>query len=209
MPTHTPPPSDPLVTEPTVIAQPAARGALGHIRTPVDAIVDRGSRVVAWLVLIAMVISVIEVISRYVFDSPTSWVHEMVIFMIAVLFALGGAGAMARDRHIRVRIIYDAVSPKWRRWLDVLNGILTVGFTLGMSYAAYTMFYRSVADPLGGWTLERSGTSWNPPFPSMTKGIILIALAIMALQSVLHLVQALRGGPQAGKGKPENARGGN
>jgi TRAP-type C4-dicarboxylate transport system permease small subunit len=207
MPTDTPPPSAPPPIEPSVIAQPVARGEPGHVRTRLDAVVDRYSRAVAWLVLIAMVISVLEVISRYVFDSPTSWVHEMVIFLIAVLFALGGAGAMARDRHIRVRIIYDAVSPKWRRWLDVLNGVLTVGFTLGMSYAAYTMFYRSVADPLGGWTLERSGTSWNPPFPSMTKGIILVALAIMAMQSVLHLVQALRGRQQAGK--PETARGSN
>lgn len=207
MPTDTLPPFAPPPTEPSAIAQPVARGEPGHIRTRLDAVVDRYSRVVAWLVLIAMVISVLEVISRYVFDSPTSWVHEMVIFLIAVLFALGGAGAMARDRHIRVRIIYDAASPKWRRWLDVLNGFLTVGFTLGMSYAAYTMFYRSVADPLGGWTLERSGTSWNPPFPSMTKGIILVALAIMAMQSVLHLVQALRGRPQVGK--PETARGGN
>jgi hypothetical protein len=61
-----------------------------------------------------------------------------------------------------------------------------------MSYSSYTMFYRSVALP-GGWTLERSGTSWNPPFPSMSKGIILFALAVMTLQSVSHLVQAVRG----------------
>ncbi|MDX9862103.1 MAG: TRAP transporter small permease [Rhodospirillales bacterium] len=208
MPTDTSPTSAPLgPIEPSGVPQPGTRDTQGQLRTRFDAIVDYCAKIVAWLVLIAMAISVVEVISRYVFDSPTSWVHEMVIFMIAVLFALGGAAAMARDRHIRVRLIYGMVSPKWRRRLDVLNGILTLGFTLGMSYAAYTMFYRSVADPLGGWTLERSGTSWNPPFPSLTKGIILFALAVMAVQSVLHLVHAVRSRPD--EGKPEAARGSN
>jgi hypothetical protein len=40
--------------------------------------------------------------------------------------------------------------------------------------------------------LERSGTSWNPPFPAWTKGIILIALAVMAVQSLLHLIESIR-----------------
>lgn len=168
----------------------------GLLRSRLDAAIDACAKVIAWLVFFAMAISVVEVVSRYAFDSPTSWVHEMVVFLISILFALGGSTALARDRHIRVRILYDAVTPRWRRWLDVLNGFLTIAFTFGMTYAAYTMFYRSVADPLGGWTLERSGTSWNPPFPSLTKAVILFALALMAVQSVLHLARALRG-PQA------------
>lgn len=195
MPTDTPQSSaSPTSVEPVEAPRPSR----GELRSRLDAIIDHSAKVVAWLVFISMAISVYEVVCRYGFDSPTSWVHEMVIFLISVLFALGGATALARDRHIRVRIIYDAVSPKWRRRLDVLNGFLTIAFTFGMTYAAYTMFYRSVADPLGGWTLERSGTSWDPPFPSFTKGIILFALALMAAQSVLHLIRALRGGPSGG-----------
>ncbi len=189
-------PSD---SSPVADTATAPRREEGHIRTGFDRIIDKSANVVSWLVFIAMVISVIEVVSRYVFDSPTSWVHEMVIFMIAILFALGGSVALARDRHIRVRIIYGAVSPKWRRRLDIFNGVLTICFTFGMSYAAYVMFYRSVADPLGGWTLERSGTSWNPPFPSFTKAVILFALLLMAVQSILHLVHAIRTRPEDGQ----------
>lgn len=180
---------------PTAPEPAPQREAPGQLRSRLDKVIDSAAKIIAWLVFIAMAISVVEVVSRYGFNSPTSWVHEMVIFLISILFALGGATALARDRHIRVRIIYDAVSPEWRRWLDVLNGFLTVVFTFGMTYAAYTMFYRSIDDPLGGWTLERSGTSWDPPFPSFTKGIILFALALMAVQSILHLIRALRGNP--------------
>lgn len=176
--------------------QPLAhRGTEGHIRTRLDAAIEWCGRGLAWLVFIAMAISVLEVISRYVFDSPTSWVHETTVFMIAIIFALGGPAAMARDKHIRVRLIYDAVSPKTRRWLDVFNGIITLGFAGGMSYAAYVLFWRASHNPLGEWSLERSGTSWNPPFPALTKGIILIALIIMTVQTVLHIIHALRNSP--------------
>lgn len=169
------------------------RGTEGEIHSRLDAGVDWCGRAIAWLVVIAMAISVLEVISRYAFNSPTSWVHETTIFMIAILFAFGGPVALARDKHIRVRLIYDAVTPRVRRWLDVLNGVLTLGFAGGLSYAAYVLFWRASHSPLGAWQLERSGTSWNPPFPALTKGIILVALTIMTVQSILHLVQALRG----------------
>lgn len=173
----------------------ARRGTDGHIRTFLDAGIEWCSRGLAWLVFLAMAISVLEVISRYVFDSPTSWVHETTVFLIAIIFALGGPAALARDKHIRVRLIYDAVSPRVRRWLDVFNGIITLGFAGGMSYAAYILFWRASHNPLGEWSLERSGTSWNPPFPALTKGIILVALVIMTVQTVLHIIHALRNAP--------------
>ncbi|MBB3143594.1 TRAP transporter small permease subunit [Halomonas organivorans] len=160
---------------------------------------DRGvvlaARGAAWLVFIAMAISVYEVIMRYGFDSPTSWVHESVVMLVAVGFALGGPAALASDRHIRVKVLYDAVGPRFRLWLDRFNDLVTFGFCLGMTYAAYTMFWAASHNPLGEWQLERSGTSWNPPFPALVKGVILLALAIMCIQALLHLSRSLRRRP--------------
>lgn len=175
--------------------QPARRGTDGHIRTRLDAAIEWCGRGLAWLVFVAMAISVLEVISRYAFNSPTSWVHETTVFMIAIIFALGGPAALARDKHIRVRLIYDAVSPRARRWLDLFNGIITLGFTAGMAYAAYMLFWRASHNPFGEWQLERSGTSWNPPFPALTKGVILLALLIMTAQTVLHIIHSLTNEP--------------
>lgn len=174
--------------------QPVDRsGQEGHIRTILDFAVAESAKVFAWLVFVGAVISVYEVVMRYAFNSPTSWVHETTVFLISVIFALGGPIALARDKHIRVRLIYDWVGPKAKRWLDVVNSIITFVFLGGMTYAAYVMFYKSTHSPLGFIQLERSGTSWNPPFPAFTKTIILISVAVMLLQTILHLVKALRG----------------
>lgn len=174
--------------------QPIDRsGQEGHMRSVLDALVAEAGKVAAWLVLVAAMISVYEVIARYLFHSPTSWVHETTVFLIAVIFALGGPIAMARDKHIRVRLLYDAASPRARRWLDVLNGVLTFIFLAGMTYAAWVMFYKATHAPTGVIQLERSGTSWNPPFPAWIKTVILISVGVMLVQTIVHLWQALRG----------------
>lgn len=162
------------------------------LRTPLDRLINSVGSAIAWLALIAMAISVWEVVMRYAFDSPTSWVHETVIFLIACIFALGGPFALARDKHIRIRIVYDMASPRLRRIFDIFNSVVTLLFTAGMSYAAYVMFWRASHNPTGDWQLERSGTSWNPPFPALTKGVILLAVAIMMVQAVFHIVHTLR-----------------
>lgn len=173
------------------------------LRTPLDRIINRAGSVIAWLALISMAISVWEVVMRYAFDSPTSWVHETVIFLIACIFALGGPFALARDKHIRIRIVYDMASPRLRRIFDIFNSFVTLLFTVGMSYAAYVMFWRTSHNPGGDWQLERSGTSWNPPFPALTKGVILLAVAIMMVQAVFHIVHAFRASAAHGEKKGE------
>ncbi|WP_168013840.1 TRAP transporter small permease subunit [Halomonas salinarum] len=166
---------------------------------PARSVFDRGviwcARGAAWLVFIAMGISVFEVIMRYGFGSPTSWVHESVVMLVAVSFALGGPAALAGNQHIRVRVLYDAAGPRLKLWLDRFNDLVTLGFCVAMSYAAFVMFWDASHNPFGEWSLERSGTSWNPPFPALIKGIIMVSLIVMSVQALIHSVQSLRAKP--------------
>lgn len=173
----------------------AATHADGSPQTGLDRAIAAAANAIGWLAFFAMAISVYEVFMRYALNSPTSWVHETTVFLIAVIFALGGPIALARNKHIRVRILYERAGPRGRHALDVLNGVLTLAFTAGMTYAAWMMFYTASHNPFGELQLERSGTSWNPPFPALTKGVILFALALMLVQTVLHLVHTLRHPP--------------
>ncbi|NVK44272.1 MAG: TRAP transporter small permease [Oceanospirillaceae bacterium] len=161
-------------------------------RNGLDRLISRGGAIAAWLVFLAMAISVFEVVMRYVFDSPTSWVHETVVFLVAASFSLGGPATLAQNRHIRVRVLYDAVGPRWRVWFDRFNDLVTLCFCIAMSYAAFNMFWRASHNPMGDWQLERSGTAWNPPIPALAKGLIMFALALMTLQALLHLIQSCR-----------------
>ncbi len=146
-----------------------------------------------------VVVSFYEIVRRYVFDSPTLWVHETVTFAGATLFVLGGLYALATDRHVRIVLVYDAVSPKTQRWLRVVHHLCGLAFCAMMLYASWFMAKGAVRAPWGGWRLETSGSAWNPPFPAFLKVIILLAIIIMTVQFVLHLIRDLRRPVQGGE----------
>jgi hypothetical protein len=77
---------------------------VGGERNALDRVISRGGALAAWLVFLAMAISVFEVIMRYAFDSPTSWVHESVVFLVAVSFALGGPATLAANRTLDAQL---------------------------------------------------------------------------------------------------------
>ena len=142
---------------------------------------------------VIVLVSFYEIVQRYVFNSPTLWVHETVTFAGATLFVLGGLYALATDRHVRIVLIYDAVSPRVQRWLRVVHHLFGLAFCTMMLYASWFMAKGGVRAPWGAWRLETSGSAWNPPFPAFLKVIILVAIVIMTIQFVLHLVRDLRG----------------
>lgn len=168
-----------------------------EIRSGLDRVVAGSTKVLAWAIFLAFAITVFEVISRYVFNSPTFWAHETTTVLIAAIFLVGGPIALARDKHIRVRMFYDSVSPKGRRLFDIVNSILALIFFAGLSYAAWIMSSKATFTPTGEFRLEGTGTAWNPPTPAMLKVLVLICVGLMFVQTLLHLIGALRRKPAA------------
>ncbi|WP_417702074.1 TRAP transporter small permease subunit [Pseudomonas sp.] len=160
-----------------------------------DQVIQRIGQAVAWLVFVAMLVSVYEVIMRYGFNAPTDWAHETTTFLVATIFALGGPYALATNRHIQIRILLDRLSPQKRSWLDLLNLLLGILFCLAIGYAAWILAFNATHAPDGSWRLETSGSSWNPPLPAFIKIIILISIALMALQQVVRISQHWRKNP--------------
>jgi TRAP-type mannitol/chloroaromatic compound transport system permease small subunit len=158
---------------------------------PGRGLLDRGVRragqAIAWLVFIAMLVSVFEVIMRYGFNSPTEWAHETTTFLVAAIFALGGPYALATNRHIQIRILLDRLSPRKRSWLELLNLLLGILFCLAIGYAAWVLAYNATHAPDGSWRLETSGSSWNQPLPAFTKIVILASIALMCVQQVVRI----------------------
>ena len=163
-----------------------------EIRSRLDGVVAGSTRFFAWAIFLAFLITVFEVISRYVFDAPTFWAHESTIFLIAAIFLVGGPIALARDKHIRVRMFYDAIPRRRRRWLDIVNSLFALVFFAGLAYAAWIMSWKATHTPGGEIHLEGTGTAWNPPTPALLKILVLLCVVVMFAQTVMHLIAAIR-----------------
>ncbi|GGX47242.1 TRAP transporter small permease subunit [Saccharospirillum salsuginis] len=138
------------------------------------------------------VVSCYEIARRYLFDDPTIWVHETATFLGGALFILGGLYALATDRHVRVVLVYDAVSDKARTALRIVHHLFGLAFSGMMLFASWTMARKAVLAPWGDIRFETSGSAWNPPFPAYIKVLILVAFVVMTVQFILHLVRDIR-----------------
>jgi TRAP-type C4-dicarboxylate transport system permease small subunit len=138
----------------------------------------------ALLFVASMLCLLFEIVMRYLFQSPTLWVHETTVFMCATTFIFGGLYCTSLNRHIRIVIIYEAVGPRVRRALDVFIYSVCALASAAFAYAAWRMARNALFTPSGTLRLETSGTAWNPPIPAALKLFLLLALVAITLQFV-------------------------
>jgi C4-dicarboxylate transporter, DctQ subunit len=155
-------------------------------------LVDRFGYAFAVSIVAAGAILLMEVFLRYVFNRPTIWAHETTTFLCGIAFIYGGLYCAARNSHIRVVLIYDHVSPFWRRVLDVTISAASCIATLFFVYAGWIMVTRTTFTPGGEFRLERSGSAWNPPIPALLKIFLLVILGLLALQYLILAVNHLK-----------------
>ncbi|WP_282603485.1 TRAP transporter small permease [Paracoccus sp. PARArs4] len=155
--------------------------------------IDRLALLPAMGLVVAMLILIQEVVLRYVFGRPTIWAHETTVFLCAISFVYGGILCTARDRHIRVVLVYDLLPPAARRVADILISAVCAAASAAFAWAAWQMVQRAAWRPDGSFHLETSGSAWNPAFPGMLKVLLMLALGVMAVQFLILTVNYARG----------------
>jgi TRAP-type C4-dicarboxylate transport system permease small subunit len=149
-------------------------------------LVDRVGEAVSTLFVVIVAITAYEVLMRYLFNAPTIWVHELAVALAATCFVLGGPLVHQRQQHITISFIYDRMPALAQRWARALSSLLTLVFCVLLAYAALQQ--ASLALQSG----ETTGTALNWPIPAYLKTLFFIAVSMMALQSLLHLLQDVR-----------------
>lgn len=149
-------------------------------------LVDRAGEAVSYLFIATVAITAYEVFMRYLFNAPTIWVHEVAVALAATCFVVGGPVVHQRRQHITISVVYERLGPAAQRWARALSSLLTLVFCLLHGYAAFQQSRIALRD----W--ETSGTALNWPIPAYLKTLFLVAVALMAVQSLLHLVRDIR-----------------
>jgi len=142
-------------------------------------------RVVGFLIVVIMIIIVYEVVSRYVFDAPTSWVHEVSQYIFGAYFMLGGAYTLLQKSHVNVDIIIRRLSLKGRSVIDIATWVFFFAFAFTMVWFGGDLAWNSFL------IREKSITYLHLPlYP--TKIVICIAGALLLLQGIAKLIRDIR-----------------
>ncbi|MFC0322130.1 TRAP transporter small permease subunit [Gallibacterium melopsittaci] len=142
---------------------------------------------VSYIFLFIVAIGFYEVVARYVFSSPTIWVHEVTTFLVSLSLLYGGVACYANNKHISMTFIRDQFSPKVRWSLALLVEFLVFIFFILLSYGSYLSAIEALFTPMGTFKMQTSGTVLDTPFPAIEKTFFFISCLMVLFLSVLHI----------------------
>ena len=146
---------------------------------------------VSYLFLFIVAIGFYEVIVRYIFSSPTIWVHEVTTFLVSLSLLYGGVACYANNKHIAMTFIRQQFSARVRWGLELLVEIFVFIFFVLLSYGSYLSAAEAFFTPMGTFKMQTSGTVLDTPFPAIEKGFFFISCLIVLVLSVLHIFRHL------------------
>ena len=149
-------------------------------------------RTIAWLTLGMVIVTFLVVLLRYAFSIGWISMQESVTYMHALVFMLGAAYALQKDKHVRVDIFYQRLSPRTRAWINLLGSLLLlIPFCLFIAWSSLDYVANS-------WSLlEGSREAGGLPGVFLLKTCIPAMAVLMLLQGVsaiLHSIVLLRSG---------------
>ncbi len=154
--------------------------ALSHAIDTLNAFVGRA---VSWLVLLAVIVSAGNAISRKAFSlSSNAWL-ELQWYLFGAAFLLAAAYTLQRDDHIRIDIISGALPRRVRDWIDIIgHAFVLIPFTAFMVYECWPFFLAAFRSG------EVSGSYGGLPlWPANL--IILAGFFLLLLQAISELIK--------------------
>lgn len=167
-------------------------GACAHpFRSAATRFCDGVDRANEWMgslwgysILIVTLAVLYEVVARTLFDRPTIWSNETVIYVSAVAYLLGGAYAHLYYRHVRIDLIYHRLGPKARARLDLVTFVFFLFYVGALVWVGSQMAWDSFNQG------ETTGTPWNPPIWPVKVAIPFAGLLLL-VQGVANLLREI------------------
>jgi len=87
---------------------------------------EKIGQVLCFSLVIIMLIQVMDVVLRYVFNNPTIWAMDTNIMLFTGTSMLAGAYALLHDTHVRLDIFYRNLRRRPKAILDMITGLLAM-----------------------------------------------------------------------------------
>ena len=94
----------------------------------------------AVLVALEMVVLLVGVVSRYVFNAPLTWSDELASILFLWLAMFGAVIALRRGEHMRLTTLVNRLSPNARGWVNLFARLVVIAFVLVIVWPAYEHF---------------------------------------------------------------------
>jgi TRAP-type mannitol/chloroaromatic compound transport system permease small subunit len=142
------------------------------------------------LVLLAVVVSAGNAMSRYAFNLSSNGWLEVQWYMFAVIVMYGASYTLRRNEHVRVEIFYLMLSERAQLWLDLICTVLfLVPVCLLLAYLSWPFFMQ--AYNVGEMSGNAGGLIRWPIKFVLPSGFVLLAL--QGISEIIKRIAAIEG----------------
>lgn len=151
--------------------------------------IDRGNEVigktVGWFILAAILLSAGNAVVRKLFNTSSNALLEAQWYLYGAAFLLAAAYTLKQNEHIRIDIVYGALSRRSQHWIDLIGHLfflMPFAILMDVYFTTYVLqSYHSgeVSNNAGGLVL------WP------AKALLLVGMLLLTLQGVSEIIKKI------------------
>ena len=151
----------------------------------IDKLTSWAGKRLAWLILLAVIISAINAIVRKTFDTSSNAWLELQWVLFSIVFLLCSPWTLLDNEHIRIDIINNMLPKRVRDVIDIIGHLFfLLPLTVVMIITGVPFFERSFE------INEQSGNAGGlPQWPA--KSLIMIGFAFLLVQGISELIKRI------------------
>lgn len=159
--------------------------ALLRVSRVIDGLNERIGRVMYWLVLVAVIVSAGNAISRKLFNVSSNAYLELQWYLFSAMFLFCAGYTLLRNEHVRIDVVAGRFSARTQAWIDIFG---TLFFLLPMAvlfiWLSWPIFIRTyvqgeISTNAGGLLI------WPARF------MVPVGFALLTLQGLSELIKRI------------------
>lgn len=156
----------------------------------IDALSERVGQFAKWLVLICVLISSGNALSRKLFGlSSNAWL-EIQWYLFSAIFLLGAAYTLKRNEHIRIDLLISRLTPRRQAMVDIAGGLLfLLPMAVAITYYSWPVVVQMIQS--GEYSSDPGGLIRWPVWVLIPVGFGLLIL--QAIAEIIKRVAFLQG----------------
>ncbi|MDD5288113.1 MAG: TRAP transporter small permease subunit [Dehalococcoidales bacterium] len=158
---------------------------MNNFVSKIDAINEWVGTKIAWLFLPMSVISVFEVIMRYIFNRPTTWAWEINVHILTAMAFLIGGYVYLHKGHVAIEIMTARLSRENKKRQELIFGIMNFLLFALLLYSLAVLSYHSII------MKEKVDSMFRSPL-YYTKVIATFGIVLFLLQIIAGFMRNLR-----------------
>jgi TRAP-type mannitol/chloroaromatic compound transport system permease small subunit len=155
------------------------------ISRAIDWLNERIGRLVLWLVLVMVLVSSANAMSRYLLNISSNAFLELQWYLFATVFLLCSGYTFLHNEHIRIDVVSSRLSTRTRMWIDIFG---TVFFLLPVS-----LFIMWLSWPIfmNAWVSGESSSNAGGLIRWPARLLVPLGFFLLSLQGVSELIKRI------------------